>query len=146
MNGRAINLVNEALFDTGTSNIVAPTTADALEVYSNISPNITLIDPAGAFGLPCDEIDRLPAVIDFTLAGKKFTVPSQELNVGPYPNQTGICQTLINSDVNDLSGGIWIIGASLLKYYYTVWDITNASTGVSQLGFASVAHSPPSAC
>lgn len=77
-------------------------------------------------------------MIDFTLAGKKFTIPSQELSIGPYPNQTDICQTLITADVNDIVGGAWIIGGSLLKYYYTVWDLGNV-----RLGFADTIQSPP---
>jgi hypothetical protein len=67
-------------------------------------------------------------------SGKRFdiTIPTSEFNLGPFDNDTSLCQALIN---------VWLpgqdlpplIGASLLKHYYTVWD-----TGNQSLGFAAI--------
>lgn len=43
--GHDINLSENAFLDSGTSNMLAPTAADAMAIYSQISPNITLPFP-----------------------------------------------------------------------------------------------------
>lgn len=135
VNGQDAGISAEAVADSGTSNLVAPQ-QDAEAIYALISPNIKMIDSAGAYGLPCSEVDGINATISFSMGGQTYTVPTSELSVGPYPGQPDMCQTLINSDGSG-SQGQWIIGASLLKYYYTAWDTANG-----QLGFATTAHSP----
>lgn len=86
----------------------------------------------GAYGIPCSKISSLPVVISFTILstdGKPFdiTIPSSELNVGPFSSDRSLCQTLINAQ----DFGTFFIGGSLLKHYYTTWD-----TGNARLGFA----------
>lgn len=133
VNGRPTNIRRQgAIADSGTSNMIAPA-RDAREIYAIISPKIKMIDPKGAYGMPCSEVSGLKAAITFTMGGQKYTIPTQELSVGPYPRQPNMCQMLINSG----SEPFWIIGASLMKYYYTVWDVGN-----KRLGFATTAHSP----
>jgi hypothetical protein len=119
--------------DSGTSNMIAPA-RDARAIYAMISPNIKMIDPKGAYGLPCSEAKNLKADITFVMQGKRYTIPSSELVVGRYPGQPDMCQTLINSG----STPFWIFGGSLMKYYYTVWDI-----GGRRMGWAETQHSPP---
>jgi hypothetical protein len=132
-----------AIADSGTSNMIAPR-RDLNKIHALISPKIQLIDPAGAYGLPCSEIANINATISFEMGGGIFTIPSQELSVGPYARkprtgiyrgQDGICQTLFNAD--SLGAPFWIIGGSLMKYYYTVWDMDKP-----QMGWAKTAHSP----
>ncbi|KAJ6493183.1 acid protease [Mycena sanguinolenta] len=116
----------EVLFDTGTTNVFLPLTM--------AEPN-----PAqpGAWGLPCSQLASLPASVEFTLTstdGTPFnvTIPSSELNLGPFEGNNMLCQTALNS---------WpgfftippIIGGSLFKHYYTTWD-----SGNLQIGFAPV--------
>ena len=73
-------------------------------------------------------------MIDFaftTQQGQLFnlTVPSSELSVGPFRSEPSLCQTLINAaDVGS------IIGASLLKHYYSVWDLGNKRMGFAPNG------------
>jgi hypothetical protein len=98
-------------------------------ISPNIKPNP---NEPGAFGIPCSEIPSLPAVIDLTFTsteGKPFnlTIPSGELSVGPFADNTSICQTLINS-----FEGQNIVGGSLMKHVYTVFDL-----GGQRMGFAS---------
>ncbi|KAI0675319.1 acid protease [Trametes maxima] len=119
------------IFDSGTSNILFDTqTTEAM--YALISPDIKPFDDEpGAYGLPCSKIGSLPAKIDFTFtsqAGKAFnlTIPSEELNVGPFSSDPSTCQTLINA-----FDGLELVGGSLLKHYYSVWDV-----GGQRMGFA----------
>jgi hypothetical protein len=134
VNGRATNIRSQgAVADSGTSNMIAPA-RDARAIYAIISPKIKMIDPKGAYGLPCSEVAGLKADITITMGGVRYTIPTKELSVGPYPGQPEMCQMLINSG----SAPFWIIGGSLMKYYYTVWDV-----GGKRLGWATTAHSPP---
>jgi Eukaryotic aspartyl protease len=101
-----------------------------------ISPEIQPIGPSGAFGMPCARIPGIHAEITFTFqstAGKPFnlTIPSEELSVGPFVDNPSFCQTLINS--MNIEGGI--IGASLLKHYYSVWDVDHARIGFKRNDF-----------
>jgi hypothetical protein len=67
-------------------------------------------------------------------SGEKFdiTIPTSEFNLGPFDNNSTLCQALIN---------VWLpgqdlpplLGASLMKHYYTVWN-----TGNQSLGFAAI--------
>ncbi|KZS98446.1 acid protease [Sistotremastrum niveocremeum HHB9708] len=120
-------------FDSGTSNLVFPpdiTEAIYGLISSDIKPNSA--EP-GTYGVACSEVPSLNASIDFTFtstSGTLFnlTIPSSELSVGPFISNTSLCQTLINAQ-----SGPAIVGASLLKHYYTTWDLGN-----QQLGFAAV--------
>lgn len=123
------------IFDSGTSNVLFDTqTTEAM--YALISPNIKpFAAEPGAYGLPCNQISDLPAEISLTFTsqlGKPFnlTIPSSELNVGPFQSDTSICQTLINA-----FDGLELVGGSLLKHWYSVWDIEN-----QRMGFASNGH------
>jgi hypothetical protein len=124
------------IYDSGTANIVAPKN-DAEKIYAMISPDIKPIDTVGTYGIPCAKLMDIDSTISFVIGGHKYTIPSQELNVGPISNQPDVCQMLINSSGSDQGKSLWVIGGSLLKYYYTVWDIGNA-----RFGLAKTLHSP----
>jgi hypothetical protein len=98
-----------------------------------ISPDIkpNAYEP-GAYGIACSKISSLPAKIDITFTstdGAPFnlTIPSSELNVGPFANDTSMCQTLINA-----FDGLSLVGGSLMKHYYSVFDV-----GRQRIGFAA---------
>jgi hypothetical protein len=132
VNGKTSSTLRESMviiFDSGTSNLVFPT--DVTEaIYGLISPNIKPFSgEAGTFGIPCSKVNSLPAVIDFTFNdenGKPFnlTIPSSELSVGPFSSDPSICQTLINA-----MDGLSILGGSVLKHYYSTWDVGNSRMG-----------------
>lgn len=120
------------IFDSGTSNVLFDTqTTEAM--YALISSDIQpFSDEPGAYGITCSKISSLPAEIDIEFTstnGKAFnlTIPSQELNVGPFASDPETCQTLINA-----FDGLELVGGSLLKHYYSVWDVGN-----QKMGFAS---------
>lgn len=102
-------------------------------VYAQISSSIKpFAAESGTYGIPCSQVSSLPAVISFTFTSQQgqpftLTIPSSELSVGPFKSDPTTCQTLINAFED-----FFIIGGSLLKHYYSVWDIGN-----KRLGFAS---------
>lgn len=135
INGRTSSVLQTSrtvIFDSGTSNVLFDTqTTEA--IYSVISPNIKpYADEPGAYGIACSQISSLAAIIDISFTstdGLPFvlTIPSSELNVGPFTNDPTTCQTLINA-----FDGLNIVGGSLLKHYYSVFDI-----GQQRMGFAA---------
>ncbi|KAI0739660.1 acid protease [Daedaleopsis nitida] len=132
VNGKTTSVLKQRrsiIFDSGTSNILFPKqTTEAM--YALISPDIKpFAAEPGAYGLPCSKIGNLPATIDLTFTsqdGQPFnlTIPSSELNVGPFASDTSVCQTLINA-----FDGLDLVGGSVLKHYYSVWDIGNQRMG-----------------
>lgn len=64
-----------------------------------------------------------------SIEGERFnlTVPSSELNTGPFEDDTSMCQTLVNA----YSGSDFVPGENLLKYYYSMWDVDNQKLGFS---------------
>lgn len=132
VNGKTTPLLHtprNVIFDSGTSNVLFSTnTTEA--IYSLISPEIKP-NPAepGTYGIACNRIHTLPAKIDIAFTsqeGKPFnlTIPSSELSVGPFANNASLCQTLINA-----FDGLELVGGSLLKHYYTVFDVGNQRMG-----------------
>lgn len=122
----------DIIFDSGTSNVLFDTdTAEAM--YALISSDIKAFSAEpGTYGIACSKISSLPAKIDIeftSTAGKAFnlTIPSEELSVGPFASDPSTCQTLINA-----YDGLELVGGSLLKHYYSVWDVGN-----QKMGFAS---------
>ncbi|KAI0823654.1 acid protease [Trametes gibbosa] len=138
VNGKTTSVLKKRrsiIFDSGTSNILFDT-ATTEAMYKLISP---LIKPfaaePGAYGLPCSKIYGLPATIDLTFTsqtGKPFnlTIPSSELNVGPFESDPSTCQTLINA-----FDGLELVGGSVLKHYYSVWDVGGQRMGFAPNGF-----------
>ncbi|KAF7361726.1 Pepsin A [Mycena venus] len=136
VNGKSTSVLKASrniIFDSGTSNILFPT-ATANAMYALISPDIVphTAEP-GTYGIACDLIDTLPAVIDIAFTSQSgapfnLTIPSSELNVGPFADNPAICQTLINA-----FDGLSLVGGSVLKHYYSVWDVGN-----QRMGFAAI--------
>ncbi|KAJ7091158.1 acid protease [Mycena epipterygia] len=136
VNGKTTSVLKatrNVIFDSGTSNVLFPT-ATANAIYALISPNIVphTAEP-GTYGIACDLISTLPASIDITFTAQNgspfnLTIPSSELSVGPFADNPAICQTLINA-----FDGLSLVGGSLLKHYYSVWDV-----GGQRMGFAAV--------
>ncbi|KAJ7167987.1 acid protease [Mycena filopes] len=137
VNGKlALNKTVPLIFDSGTSNILfVESTAKA--IHALISPNITTNpDEPGTFGIPCALLPSLPASISIQfapIAGQNafnLTIPSSELSLGPFAKTPELCQTLIN-----VSEGFNLVGLSLLKHYYSAWDIGGARIGFAPNGF-----------
>ncbi|KAH9926499.1 acid protease [Fomitopsis serialis] len=135
VNGQTISAINQTrtfTFDSGTPNVYFDSAEVVESIYALISPDIQPYEPEpGTYGISCDKIDQLPARIDFTFtdtSGTPFnlTISSNEFNVGPFEAEPTLCQTMINA-----LDGLNLVGGSLLKQYYSVWDISN-----QQMAFA----------
>ncbi|KAK8036310.1 pepsin A1 [Apiospora rasikravindrae] len=126
-----------AVLDTGTAFIQAPDKDTAAHFYAQISSDIRMIDPAGAWGADCGTLDKVATAITFTLGPQSVaitrTVPKEEFNLGEYPGQKGICQAVVNSpgvpSASDSGTPVWVLGSPLLKQYYTSWDGINRVVG-----------------
>jgi hypothetical protein len=134
VNGKTTSVLSQSrtvIFDSGTSNVLFSTSTTEA-IYALISPDIQAFsDEPGTYGIACNRISSLPAVIDIgftSQSGTAFnlTIPSSELSVGPFASDPSTCQTLINA-----FDGLDLVGGSLLKHYYSVWDV-----GQQRMGFA----------
>lgn len=131
------------ILDTGTAFMQTPDYETAKNIYAQISPNITQIDPAGAWGAPCDELDSIAPDLTFTLGGSaagalNVTIPKASFNLGEYPGLDGICQAIFNNPATGDSWftgnkAKWLVGSPLLKQYYTVWDGQDLKIGWAQI-------------
>jgi len=129
----ALSTQRSIIFDSGTSNVLF-STATTEAIYSLISPDIrpNTAEP-GTYGIACNRTASLPAVIDIAFTSQaespfNLTIPSSELSVGPFANDPSLCQTLINA-----FDGLDLVGGSVLKHYYSIWDV-----GGRRLGFAPI--------
>lgn len=131
-----------AFLDTGAAFMQTPDFLTAKSIYAAISPDITQIDPAGAWGAPCDQMESIAPDLTFTLGNTaealNLTIPKKYFNLGEYPGQPGICQAIFNNPLNGsemtLDGvGVWIAGSPLLDKYYTVWDGVDLRIGWGKL-------------
>ncbi|KAL4863890.1 aspartic peptidase domain-containing protein [Aspergillus spectabilis] len=137
-----------AALDTGTV-IQTPDKQSAADIYSQISPLVKQIDPAGAWGAPGPILDAIAPNIKFAIGPSptldsldntglfNLTLPSEFFNLGEYPSQPGICQAVFNSPVEmiqDPEGDrpVWIVGSPVLKAYCTVWDGLNLNVGFAK--------------
>lgn len=131
-----------AFLNTGAAFMQTPDYLTAKQLYSQISPWITQIDPAGAWGAPCDLMNFIAPDLTFTLGNQaqalNVTIPKRYFNLGEYPGQPGICQAVFNNPANgsemSLDGaGVWVAGSPLLDKYYTVWDGVDLRIGWGKL-------------
>ncbi|KAG6362651.1 hypothetical protein INS49_007743 [Diaporthe citri] len=131
-----------AFLDTGTAFMQTPDFDTAKAIYAQISPNITQIDPAGAWGAPCGQLDSIAPDLTFTLGNQtealNLTIPKKYFNLGEYPGLPGICQAVFNNptDGSETSlddAPLWIAGSPLLDKYYTVWDGVDLRIGWGKL-------------
>ncbi|KZW03629.1 acid protease [Exidia glandulosa HHB12029] len=132
------------IFDSGTSTLaIDPTLSKA--IYALISPEIqpNSAQP-GTWGFPCSILPLGNATIDFAFTstdGRLFnlTIPADALSVGPFPtnNPNG---TLCQGFITDLQGFV-IVGGSLLKEYYSIWDVSGHRMGFAKRnGTIAVSH------
>lgn len=133
-----------SILDTGTPFIMPPDFNTTADLYAQISPSITEIDPVGVWGAPCAELERIAVNVTFTFGSGaqalNLTVPRAFFNLGEYPGQPGVCQALFVSPLPDEGSyydglPLWLVGSPLLKEYYSVWDGLNF-----RLGFAKAKH------
>ncbi|KAL4912864.1 aspartic peptidase domain-containing protein [Aspergillus aurantiobrunneus] len=128
-----------SLMDTGTAFIQPPTKEATAALYKQISPKIKQIDPAGAWGAPCETLDAIAPSLKFIVGhgSQKFTlvIEPKYFNLGEYPGKPGICQAVFNSPV--IPTGInekpmWILGSPVLKTFYSIYDGLHRKIGFAE--------------
>ncbi|KAG7446309.1 acid protease [Guyanagaster necrorhizus] len=142
VNGATTALLNTSrsiFLDSGSSNALFSTDTAELQshallaIYAPILPDIAPHPlELGAYGIACDRISSLVAVISLGFTGQdghlfNLTIPSSELNVGPFADDPTVCQTLISA-----LDGLELVGGRLLKHYYNIWDIGAQRMGALQ--------------
>lgn len=135
VNGKPQNIKEKnALFDSGTAYMSIGDDM-ATSIYAGISPLIKKLNDLGDWGVDCDTIDQVAAEFTFTFGSgsKTFnaTIPKSAFNLGPHKDFPGMCQTVLSSTNFGLTQ--FMIGAPLIKQYYTVWDGENNKLGFAQL-------------
>ncbi|KAJ6781771.1 hypothetical protein PWT90_08829 [Aphanocladium album] len=120
------------ILDSGTAYLAAGDDV-VTAFYKAVSPKIKKLNHE-AWGVSCDVIESLAVDISFTFGSGSntftATMPKEAFNLGPYEGKPGICQTVFSTvDV----GGALLLGAPLLKQYYTVWDGHNKKMGFATL-------------
>ncbi|NXA42481.1 PEPA protein, partial [Eudromia elegans] len=111
----------QAIIDTGTSLLAAPSSAVA---------NIQAALGADSDGLiSCSSISSLPDVV-FNLNGYSFPVPASSYIL----QSDGSCTLAFESiDVPTESGELWILGDVFIHEYYVIFDRANDRVGLSPL-------------
>lgn len=128
--GKTPMSLSYAVFDTGTAFIQTPDVHTATALYAQISPKFEMIDPAGAWGVPCETMATLAPTLTFTFGegteNVNFTIPAKNYNLGEYPTKKGYCQGVFNSPITPSMAPdnkpTWIIGSPFLKEFYSVWN------------------------
>lgn len=113
-----------AAIDTGTSLIAVPSDVAELlnkEIGAKKSWN-------GQYTVDCAAIDSLPPVV-FTFSGQRF-----ELEASDYIlNLQGSCiSSFTGLDIPPPLGPIWIVGDSMLRKYYSAYDLGKNRVGLAK--------------
>lgn len=140
-----------AVFDTGTAFIQTPDVNTATALYAQISPQFEMIDPAGAWGVPCELMATLAPTLTFTFGegaqNLNFTIPSKNFNLGEYPTKKGYCQGVFNSpympSIAPDNKPTWVIGSPFLKQFYSVWNGLEKTIGFARPVGVEYAKSEP---
>ena len=124
---------NWAIFDTGTSLILAPT-----QDFAGVSNYFTETFGCANDGqyLSCDcsnhTISDFPD-ITFNIAGKKAVLPSSRYLYPYTSNHKTVCLVLISA----ANTNFWVLGDAFLQQFYTIYDMDN-----NRIGFASLDKEP----
>jgi hypothetical protein len=132
------------LVDTGGATIITPDKETTQELYGRMSDQIKPLDTRGAWGAPCDVLDRAVRDVTFTVGSAAqhvdAVVKKEYINVGEYAGKPGICQGVFTDPDRVAREPIngrpaWIFGTPWLRSYYTLWN------GVERtIGFATPSH------
>ncbi|KAH9059067.1 acid protease [Lactarius vividus] len=124
VNGRAVVGREDAVIDTGTTQVVGDTQS-VQAIYDQIPGS--KYAGSGTWTIPCSF--NTPISIGFS--GKAFSISASTFNLGPDSPGSGDCV----GGFGALDGlGLWIIGDVFLRNVYTAFDL-----GQNRVGFAALA-------
>ncbi|WPK26406.1 hypothetical protein PUMCH_003759 [Australozyma saopauloensis] len=114
-----------AVFDTGTTGLALPL-ADATAMHQMLFGNLFVADNQGNYAFPCNATGS----IKFNLDGLILDLSVDLIRADEYT--TAGLQGMCSSKMQGLgSTPNWVLGASFLKNYYTVFDVDHQSIGFS---------------
>lgn len=111
-----------AVFDTGTTGLALPLN-DATTMHLLLFGSLFVTDGMGNYAFPCNTTGSVTLNID----GLFLTISVDLIRADEYTS-AGL-QGLCSSKMQGLSTPNWILGASFLKNFYTVFDIENRTVG-----------------
>ncbi|KAG9122595.1 Type I transmembrane sorting receptor [Ceratobasidium sp. 392] len=125
--GSTVGYSGAMIIDSGTTIIVGPTSSVKTwwsKVPNSAACSTSVCGTTGYYTYLCAS----PPTVSFTFGGKSFTIPSADFNLGTVDNAGTRCVGAIvgTSGVPD---NAWIVGDTLMKQTYTVFDETNGRVG-----------------
>lgn len=120
-----------AIIDTGTTGIALPL-SDAEELMLKAFGTDLITDGKGNFAFPCSSIDNK---IILTIGGEEFNILSQYIMGAEYTSSSlsGYCA----SKLQGYNSSYWVLGATFLKNYYTIFDLEKNRVGLGNFNFDS---------
>lgn len=117
-----VTFPKRAIIDTGTTGLALPL-ADANAFHAALFGSSLVTDGSGNYAFPCDAAGE--AI--FLIGGHNFSLSVSLITAEAYtsPVLTGYCA----SKVQGLETTYWILGASFLQNFYSVFDLENQRVG-----------------
>ncbi|KAG8689541.1 Type I transmembrane sorting receptor, partial [Ceratobasidium sp. 423] len=122
--GSTVAYSGAMIIDSGTTIIVGPTSSVSSwwsKVSGAAACSTSVCGTTGYYTYLCAS----PPTVSFTFNGAKFTIPSSDFNLGTIDNAGTRCVGAIvgTSGVPD---NAWIVGDTLMKQTYTIFDQANS--------------------
>lgn len=112
-----------AIIDTGTTGLSLPL-VDADALHSALFGSDFVSDGSGNYAFLCNSTGE----VVFTIDAKNFTIPVENIRGEAYQNSvlSGYCASKAQGSTN---ASQWILGASFLKSFYTIFDLEELKIG-----------------
>jgi len=127
VNGTSVVGKTEAVFDTGSTNIIGDPVRIA-KFASIIGAEAAPGYGDGTYTIPCN----FNTTISVFVGGKEVVISPATFNLGPVPGDSSTCFAGVASDPS-LIGEFWVLGDVFLQNVYTAWDV-----GKGRIGFATI--------
>lgn len=116
-----------AIIDTGTTGLALPL-ADANALHEALFGDYYVTDGAGSYAFLCNATGE---VLFYMENGTNLTMPVSSIRADAYTSSTllGYCASKVQGSS---TSSYWILGASFLNSFYTVFDFEQSRIGFAQ--------------